>query len=98
MALTSGLYAPRERSRQVADAARALRVAQDLSRKSLSARSGVPEPTIKRFETTGRIAFESLVMLADALGTADRLQTLFDAPAPTSLQQIKRGERQRGRG
>ncbi|MGV8944212.1 helix-turn-helix domain-containing protein [Thermomonas sp.] len=97
MALISALYAPRERTQQVADAARAMRLAQDLSRKSLAARSGVPEPTIKRFETTGRIAFESLVMLADALGTADQLQALFTAPAPVSLKQIKQGDRQRGR-
>ena len=33
--------------------AKARRLAENLSRRSLSARSGVPESTIKRFETTG---------------------------------------------
>ncbi len=98
MALTHMLYAPAERARRVADDVRALRLAQDLSRKSLAARSGVAEATIKRFETTGRIAFESLVLLIDALGVADRLESLFAMPAPVSLDQIKRGQRQRGRG
>ena len=98
MALTHALYSPGELARQVAENARALRLAQDMSRKSLAARSGVPEATIKRFETTGRIAFESLVLLADALGTGDRLQSLFAASHPASLDEIRRGARQRGRG
>lgn len=98
MALTQALYAPGERLRRIADDARSLRLAQDLSRKSLAARSGVPEATIKRFETTGRIALESLVLLADALGTADRLHEIFAGAHPASLQQLKRGTRQRGRG
>ncbi len=98
MALTHMLYAPMERARRVAEDVRALRLAQDLSRRSLAARSGVAEATIKRFETTGRISFESLVLLADALGVSERLSQLFAAPPPTSLDQIKRGERQRGRG
>jgi len=98
MALTHMLYAPGERTQQVADDARALRLAQDLSRRSLAERSGVPEATIKRFETSGRISFESLVLLADALGVADRLALLFAARPPTSLDQLKRGERLRGRG
>lgn len=98
MALTHALYAPGELARQVADRARALRLARDFSRKSLAARSGVPEATIKRFETSGRISFESLVLLAEALGAGDRLQALFADSPPASLDEIRRGTRRRGRG
>ena len=97
MALTHALYTPGELMRQIADDARRLRLAQDLSRATLATRSGVPAPTIKRFETTGRISLESLVLLAGALGAGDRLHTLFAPPPPDSLEQLKRGPRQRGR-
>lgn len=97
MAMTHALYAPGELIRKVADDARALRLSQDLSRKSLAARSGVPEATIKKFETTGRVSFESLMLLADAMGVSDRLGRLFATESPPSLDAIKRSPRLRGR-
>ncbi|HEX7386118.1 MAG TPA: helix-turn-helix transcriptional regulator [Castellaniella sp.] len=83
----------------IAAAARARRLAADLSRKSLSARSGVPEGTIKRFETTGAIALKSLLKLARALGCLDEFKALFPPPTePVRLDEILKPARQRGRG
>lgn len=55
-------------AQQVGENARALRLAQNLSRKTLAERAGVSESTIKRFETTGQITLEALVLLASSLG------------------------------
>ena len=97
MALVHSLYAPGELARQIAGNARALRLARNLSRRSLAEHSGVPEPTIKRFETTGRISLESLLLLAGALGVAGQLAGLFQVEQPASLDELRRDTRQRGR-
>ncbi|MGQ7816789.1 helix-turn-helix domain-containing protein [Metapseudomonas furukawaii] len=55
-------------AQQVGENARALRLAQNLSRKTLAERAGVSDSTIKRFETTGQITLEALVLLASSLG------------------------------
>lgn len=83
----------------IADAARARRLAADLSRRSLAARAGVSEGTIKRFESTGEIALMSLLKLAQALGCLDEFTRLFP-PAQESvrLEEILKPARQRGRG
>ena len=63
MALTHTLFSPRELVQQIGENARALRLAQNLSRKTLAERAGVSESTIKRFETTGQITLDALVLL-----------------------------------
>ena len=85
-----------ELAKRVAEDAGAVRLAQDLSRRTLALRSRVSEASIQRFESSGLIAFESLVLLADALGSAYRLQSLFTTRHSTSLDEIRRGVRQRG--
>lgn len=83
----------------IAAAARARRLAVDLSRKSLAARSGVSEGSIKRFEITGEIALMSLLKLAQALGCLDEFAGLFPpAQEPVRLEEILKPARQRGRG
>ena len=97
MALTHALYTPGELAQQIADNAKTLRLAQDLSRKSLAERSGVPESSIKRFESTGQISLGSLVLLASVLGVAHQLPGLFRVEQPATLDELKRGSRVRGR-
>lgn len=98
MALTHTLLSPGELARQIADNARALRLAQNLSRKTLAERSGVPESSIKRFETTGQASLDTLILLASALGVAHQLPTLFTREQPVSLDELKQSRRIRGRG
>lgn len=97
MALTHALFSPGELAQQIAGNARALRLAQNLSRKTLAERSGVSESTIKRFEATGQISLDALVLLACALGVAQQLPGLFTHEQPASLDELKQGERLRGR-
>lgn len=97
MALTHTLFAPGELVRQVGENARALRLSQNLSRRTLAERAGVSESTIKRFELTGQITLDALVLLASALGATQQLLALFTQPQPASLDELKQGQRLRGR-
>ena len=97
MALTHTLFSPGELALQVGENARALRLAQNLSRKTLAERAGVSESTIKRFETTGQITLDALVLLASSLGVAQKLSGLFTQAQPVSLDELKQSGRVRGR-
>jgi transcriptional regulator with XRE-family HTH domain len=60
----------------VRDRFRRRRLALNLSQAGLAKRSGVPLGSLKRFEKTGLVAFDSLLKLAlvlDCLGDFDRL-------------------------
>jgi transcriptional regulator with XRE-family HTH domain len=84
--------------KMIAARAKARRLAENLSRRSLSARSGVPENTIKRFETTGYIALDRLLRLASILDGLDEFAALFPEKPPASIQQVCSTPRRRGRG
>ncbi len=84
--------------KMIAARAKARRLAENLSRRSLSARSGVPESTIKRFETTGYIALDRLLGLASILDGLDEFAALFPEKPPVSIQQVCSTPRRRGRG
>ncbi|MBB3105454.1 helix-turn-helix domain-containing protein [Azomonas macrocytogenes] len=97
MALTHTLFSPGELTQQIGENARELRLSQNLSRKTLAERAGVSESTIKRFETTGQITLDALVLLASALGMAQQLPALFKHTQPVSLDELKQSRRVRGR-
>lgn len=97
MALTHALFSPGELLQQIGENARELRLAQNLSRKTLGERAGVSESTIKRFETTGQITLDALVLLASSLGVAQQLSGLFTQAQPVSLDELKKSGRIRGR-
>jgi len=82
----------------VAKRARAMRLAQNLSQRSLAERAGVSEASLKRFEGTGAIAFSTLVQIAAALGCMDDLAALFAARQVVSIDEIAKKRRLRGRG
>jgi len=62
---------PEEYTLEVANRIRKARKILKLSRKKLSLLSGIPEPTIRRFEDTGEIAFKSLVGILAAMNYND---------------------------
>jgi transcriptional regulator with XRE-family HTH domain len=88
---------PDDIAQQLAQQARARRVAYNLSRETLSAKSGVSAASIRRFETTGAIAFDSLLKLAQVLDCMDAFEGLFPAKAIVSLADITATPRRRGR-
>ena len=97
MALTHILYAPGEIALQIAGNAKALRLSKNLSRRALAAQSGVAESTLKRFETTGKVSLDALLLIAMSLGVGEQMANLFSAPPPLSLQELKSQTRLRKR-
>lgn len=83
-----------------ADRARARRLDQNLTQKGLAERAGVSLGSLKRFERTGQIAWESLLRIAWALGALDEFRDLFKAPEFRTLDEVLAADepkRQRGR-
>jgi len=76
--------------------ARRLRLAKNLSRRSLAEASGVSESTIKRFELTGTITLEAMVLLATPLDERGSITRLFNPSHPASLDELRNSRRQRG--
>ncbi len=70
-------------------------------RSTLSEKSGVPVSTIKRFETTGAISLQQLLMLAHALDILNRFDQLLKMDIEGMrmqdyIKQQARGKRVRG--
>lgn len=76
------------------------RLEKGYSRSSLQEATGVPAPTIARFETSSRISLESFVKLAMALGYQEELTGLFNEEKYSTMDEMelikKNKNRQRG--
>jgi len=99
--ISINMVTPQEMQKVIADEARTLRLALNLSQQTLSEKSGVSYGSLKKFEQTGQISLESLLKLGAALGRMDDFKGLF-APAPPaaalSLDELMIEEkRKRGR-
>lgn len=90
------LYSPAEIARNTGQNAKALRLSKNLSRRTLAEKSGVSETTIKRFETTGVVTFEALILLATALDERAAVTRLFNPEHPNSVDELKNAKRKRG--
>ncbi len=62
------LKSPDDARREIADRFKARRLSHALTQRDLAARSGMSLGSLKRFETTGQIALDSLLRLALAVG------------------------------
>ncbi|WP_200862123.1 helix-turn-helix domain-containing protein [Asticcacaulis sp. AC402] len=81
---------------------RALRLSKALTQDELGLRSGVSLGSLKRFERTGQISFESLLRLALVLGRLDDFQRFAESLTPASILTLDDSEklpstRKRGR-
>lgn len=91
------LYTPSEIAKSIGENSKRLRLSKNLSRETLSKRSGVPAPTIKRFEQDGKVSLDALLLIASALDVSEQVALLFKREAPNSLEELKNTKRQRGR-
>ena len=93
------MMSPEEVAREIAQRARALRLQRDLSQQGLAERAGVSLGSLKRFERTGKIAFESLIRVALVLDATPELESWFSPPPLRSLDEAiaRTKRRQRGR-
>lgn len=65
--------------RDIAEKHKKIRKRLGLSQVELAERSGVSLGSIKRFERTGQVAFESLLKLVFILGRLEEFDTLLDS-------------------
>jgi len=63
-----------------------LRKESNLTQQDLAIKSGVSYGSIKRFERFGKISFESLLKIAEALNRLNEFETLF---LPTGNKQLE---------
>lgn len=88
---------PEDLAGQLGERARARRLAANLTRETLSVRSGVPASTIRKFEVTGMISVVGLLRLADALDCLDDFSRLFPPKAALTIDKFVAPARKRGR-
>jgi transcriptional regulator with XRE-family HTH domain len=100
--LALSIKSPPDVLAEVRDRFKRRRLARNLTQSGLSKRSGVSLGTLKRFETTGLIAFDSLLKLAlvlECLDDFDRVASDDDQSlAGRSLDEILAGARTRKKG
>ena len=65
------------------------RLEKGLSRGALSMMSGVPTPTIAKFEQQHSISLISFLALAKALGYTDALKSLLSEPIYTTMEELE---------
>ena len=66
-----------------------LRKAQKLSVEALSAKSGVPYGTIRKFERTGNISLRQFLMLVEALGELNQLREFLEQEkVPKTIDEV----------
>ena len=76
------LHSSYEVQQRLADAVRRRRKSLKLSRRVLAERSGVPAPTITRFERTGEISLRQFLRLWQSVDRLDAVVELARDPKP----------------
>jgi len=89
------LQTPTELQTEIATKIRLTRLSQNLSRATLSERSGVSAESLKRFENTGEVSLKSLIRLCLALDLIGELQTFAAFSEPVTLAELERQEKAR---
>lgn len=87
--LPLSLRTPQEVAEDLASRIRALRLDRNWKRETLARRSGVTVASLKRFENSGKISLENLLLLARALGRLDDFATVFEPPPARSLDELE---------
>jgi len=97
---TFGQISSRELMQELSERLKARRLEKGLSRPALAEISGVPAPTIARFEQQHAISMRQYIDLAIALGYADQLQVLMEAPIYKTMEELEtiRNNQNRKRG
>ena len=78
-----------ELMQQLAERLKARRLEKGLSRQALAEISGVPAPTIARFEQQYAISMRQYINLAIALGYAEQLQVLMREPIYKTMEELE---------
>ena len=97
--LPLGLQTPTEIAKEIASRVRAQRLLRGWTQRELAERAGLTLATYRRFERTGRIAFERLLRIAVLLDAQAGFERIFELPRARSLSELaERAEPGRKRG
>lgn len=88
---------PNELLAILADNLQRRRLEKGLSREALTELSGVPTPTIAKFEQKHTISLASYVALAKALGYAKDIKTLLSEPLYSTMEELETINRNKNR-
>lgn len=91
------LQTPDEIALGIAARTRALRTARGWTQAELARRAGVRLDTLRRFERTGKVALERLLMIAIVLNAAAPFGELFAPDPARTLADLERAEKPRVR-
>lgn len=73
---------------EIAKRHKKIRKSQNLSQAALAKRSGVSLGSLKRFETTGQINFESLLKLAHFFDRLEEFNTIFRVQSDNNIAKL----------
>ncbi len=73
------------------------RLEKGLSREALTEMSGVPTPTIAKFERQHTISLASFVALAKAMGYAQEVKSLLSEPLYSTMEELEQINRNKKR-
>ena len=82
------LSTPGEMQRQLAEEFKRSRLEKRHSREKAKKLTGVPAPTIRKFEEDGQISFRQFLMLCHSYGDMVAMKNLFPEPEPTSIDEL----------
>lgn len=82
------VYTSREVQQTLARDLKKRRRARRHSRAVASEQSGVPTPTLRRFETTGEISLRQFLMLVEVYGDLSTAIALLKPPPATSMDEL----------
>ena len=78
----------REVQQSLADALRHTRRQRKHGRKEAAKRSGVPAPTIRRFEATGEISLRQFLMLCEVYGDLETIEAALSPPVASTMDEL----------
>lgn len=87
------LHTPRQITELMGKKIQKLRVHKNWTQRTLAERSGVPLGTLRRFEQSGDISLNSLMMLVGALGMLDEFLRILEPPPARSIRELEKMER-----
>ena len=84
-------------ARVLAENCRRRRLDKGMSRRSLSEATGIPEPTLERFETKGKISLEAFLKLVVEFGWFDEMSAIMGKSKFTTGKELETINKNQGR-
>lgn len=88
---------PERLAMTLADNCRKRRLDKGMSRRSLAETTGIPEPTLERFETRGKISLEAFLKLVIEFDWFDEMSAIMSKSKYTTGEELETINRNQGR-